>query len=532
MDKVSGMAKTSARGSFKLFIGVSVSSIITAISVILVMRLLPTEGDFGLIGIALTFPTLISLFKDWGINSAMVKYLAQYRSENNKNGVKSVMVAGLSFELFTGTLLTLLSFSLAGYLATNIFEVPEARSLIEFASLTILADSFLKISQATFTGFERLEYYSLLQILNSIIRCSVAPLLVGLGFGVLGALQGQIVAQLVSGIVGMIIFYIKFLGHTEKQIEIEFNLPETFKTLLRYSMPLSISAIAGGFLPQFFNTLLAKSTSLPTEEVYKSAMGNYGAAVNFAVLITFFTVPIVTVLFPAFSKLKLEHEKESLQVIFRSSVKYGALLTLPVTLMVMVLAEPLVYTLVKTIYTEAPFFLMLYVIVYLYAGLGNLSLGSFLNSQGRTDISMRISLFTLGLGVVLGVGLIIPFGVVGMLITNAVAALPSTLYGLWWLKKYFGVTIDWVASAKIFLASCVAAAVTYLVLSLFSASYWLELCVGAVVFVCIYFVVAPFIRAISRNDVSSLREMFSGLGPISYVFEVPFKILEKLLEMF
>ena len=56
--------------------------------------------------------------------------------------------------------------------------------------------------------------------------------------------------------------------------------------------------------------------------------------------------------------------------------------------------------------------------------------------------------------------------------------------------------------------------------------------VGAVAFVCTYFVVAPLIRAIDKNDVSSLREMFSGLGFISYLFEIPFKVIEKILDIF
>ena len=190
------------------------------------MRLLGTDVDFGILNITMIFPTLLSLFKDWGINSAMVKYLAQYRSENNTDGVKNVMIAGLVFELLTGALLTLLCFFLAGFLATTIFEIPETKALIEFASLTILADSFLKISQSTFIGFERLEFHSLTQILNSVIRCSIAPLLVWLNFGVLGAIQGQIIAQLVAGLVGLLIFYTKILRRTGKQMKIKLNIFE------------------------------------------------------------------------------------------------------------------------------------------------------------------------------------------------------------------------------------------------------------------------------------------------------------------
>jgi len=522
LDKATGMAKSSARGGFKLFIGVSVSSIVTAVGLILVLRLLGDPDEYGIIITALIFPAILGLFKDWGTNSAMIKYLAQYRSENKPQSVKNVMVTGLLFELVTGGLLTLLCFLLADFLAISVFQVPEAKVLIEVASLTILADSFLKVSQSTFIGLERMEFHSLTLILNAGIRCFLAPLLVFRGYSVLGAIQGQIVAQLTAGIIGLIIFYVAFFRNAEKTAWSELDITGTLKTLLRYGLPLSVSVVIGGFLPQFYNTLLKDTT----------ALGNLGAAVNFTVLISFFTVPIATVLFPAFSKLKAEEEKKTLRVVFQSSVKYGALLTLPVTLMIMVLSEPLVFAVVGTEYTEAPFFLTLYSIIYLYAAFGNLSLGNFLNGQGKTQITMKMALITLCMGSLLGWTLIPQFGVVGLIVANSIAGFPSLFTGLWWVRKHFGATIDLVSSAKIFLASVIAAVVTYLLLSQLNYNYWIELITGGISFLAVYLVTAPLIRAVDKKDVRHLREMLSDLGPLSYIFNIPLKIMEKLLGVF
>jgi len=532
LDKATGMAKSSARGGFKLFIGVSVSSIVTAVGLILVLRLLGDPDEYGIITTALIFPSLIGLFKDWGTNSAMIKYLAQYRSENKPHSVKNVMVTGLLFELVTGGLLTLLCFLLADFLATSVFQLPEAKVLIEVASLTILADSFLKVSQSTFIGLERLEFHSLTLILNAGIRCFLAPLLVFLGYGIMGAIQGQIVAQLTAGIIGIIIFYVTFFRNPKKETGSKIDITGTLKTLLRYGLPLSVSVVIGGFLPQFYNTLFTQSFEIVNGVNYTTALGNYQTAVNFTVLISFFTVPITTVLFPAFSKLKAEEEKKTLRVVFQSSVKYGALLTLPVTLMIMVLSEPLVFAIVGTEYTKAPFFLTLYSIIYLYAGLGTLSLANFLNGQGKTQITMRMALLTLCMGLLLGWILIPQFGIVGLIVANSIAGFPSVFTGLWWIRKHFGATIDLVSSAKILLASVVAAVVTYLLLSQLNYNYWIELVTGGISFLGVYLVIAPLIRAVDKKDVRHLREMLSGLGPLSYVFNIPLKIMEKLLGVF
>jgi O-antigen/teichoic acid export membrane protein len=81
----------------------------------------------------------------------------------------------------------------------------------------------------------------------------------------------------------------------------ELKLKATLKTLLRFGLPLSVSIVAGGFIPQFYNDLITQSN--PSAN-HPFVMSNFQAAVNFTVVITFFTVPIRTVLFPAFSKLR------------------------------------------------------------------------------------------------------------------------------------------------------------------------------------------------------------------------------------
>jgi stage V sporulation protein B len=525
------MGKSSARGGFKLFIGVSVSSVVTALSLILVLRLLGNPDDYGIITTALIVPSILALFKDWGINSAMIKYLAQYKSENKTSGIRNVMIAGMLFELVTGVMLTLLCFLLADFLAGNVFHLPEAKVLIEVASFTILADSFLKISQSTFIGLEKLEFHSLTLILNSGIRCFLVPLLVVLGYSVLGAIQGQIVAQLTAGVIG-ILFFAGFLRKIPKEIESKVDVKGTLKTLLRYGLPLSVSVIVAGFLPQFYNTVFTQSFEGVNGANYTAALGNYQTAVNFTVVITFFTVPITTVLFPAFSKIKGKEENSVLRVVFRSSVKYAALLTLPVTLMVIVLSEPIVFTVVGTEYTQAPFFLTLYSVYFLYVGMGQLSLGNFLNGQGKTEMTMKLALLTLSVGLLLGWLLIPLFGVTGIIFTYLVAGLPSLLWGLWLIRKHFGATIDWMSSAKIFLASCIATVATFLLLSQLNLSYLVELIVGGAFFLFVYLVAAPLIRAVDKKDVHSLREMLSGLGPLSYIFNIPLSVIEKLLDVF
>ena len=62
MSKAFKMAKTSAQGGFNLFWGVAVSTIISAIGVVLVARLL-SPPEYGLFAIALMAPNLIMILE-------------------------------------------------------------------------------------------------------------------------------------------------------------------------------------------------------------------------------------------------------------------------------------------------------------------------------------------------------------------------------------------------------------------------------------------------------------------------------------
>jgi O-antigen/teichoic acid export membrane protein len=523
LGKAVGMAKVSAKGGLNLFLGVSLSTVISALGVIIVADLL--GGDqYGLYTVVLIPSTLFGLFRDWGINSAMIKYIAQYRSEDKTNEMKNVLASGLIFELVLGILLSLISLFLAGFL-TNVFHRPGAETMIAIASVSILASGLLVAPQSVFVGFESMGFYSFTLIFGSCLKVFLSILLIFLGYGVLGAVLGNVLSAIITSAFAIIFFYFFFYRKSHGSENGGLNLSRTLNSMLRYGLPLSVSNILSGILTQFQSFLMV---------IYCSNLliGNYGMAVNFSLLISFFTTPITTVLFPAFSKLNSEKEMGTLRNVFQSSVKYATLLTVPVTFAIMVLSEPLVSTLFDGRFSYTPLFLTLLAVSYLYTGLGNLSLGNFLSGQGKTKVAMNLALISMGIGLPLNLVLIPEFGIVGLIVASLVSVIPYLVVGLWWVKRNFGVSVDWASSTKIFLASAIPAAITYVVLSQLTFHPWVKLLVGGIIFLVVCFVVAPLIRAIDENDVNNLREIVSALGPISYLFNLALNIIEWLLNIF
>jgi stage V sporulation protein B len=522
MSKAAGMAKISAKGGFHLFWGLLVSTIVSSIATILVARLLGSDS-YGLYGIVLIAPNLIGVFRDWGINSAIVKYTAQFRAEDKESKIRSVLFSGMIFEVISGIVLSVFCFVLAGYVATNIFHRPEIVYLIQVASISILANGIVTAATATFIGIERMELNGLMLIIQSIIRTVIMITLVILGFGASGAVIGYTIALIMAALIGGSLVWIQF-RKLSKNNDFKLEIKSYLRMMLTYSTPLSISNILGGFQNQYYTFLL------PIYYITdNTAIGNFGIASTFVVLISFFATPIEKVLFPAFSKLNPKTDKETLQSVFQSSVKYASLLVIPVAAMVLCLAQPAVTTLFGETYSTAPFFLALLTINYVYTAFGSLSTGNFISSQGKTNYILYLTLVSVAAGLPLGYVLIMNFGILGLIVTSTVTAIPTTIISLYWMKKHFGLTVDWPSSLKILMSSAITAALTYTLISQLEFSSLIRLVIGVVFFVLVFVLVSLLTKTINKTDLENLRGMTSGLGLIGKIINRILNLLEKAM---
>jgi hypothetical protein len=144
---------------------------------------------------------------------------------------------------------------------------------------------------------------------------------------------------------------------------------------------------------------------------------------------------------------------------------------------------------------------------------------------------MKQGLLTLALGLPLAFVLVSSFGVVGGIVGNIIASVPAMVGGLYWIWKRYHVKVNIGASAKIVVASLIAAFVALLLLNALAASDWVLLILGFTVFTVSYLAAAPLVGAINQLDVNNLRAMLSGLGIVSKLLEVPFRFMELSLRL-
>ena len=503
------MVQHSARGSLILLIGQVLSTVLLAIGAIIVARLL---GDFsyGVLTIASIPISMVMLLNDIGVNASLIRYIAQYRSEGRQGEISEMVRAGLILNSLVTGIPSLLTYLFSGSLA-SMFHDPSIKILIEIGALGMLAQTTLTACQAIFIGFERMELHSLTVVAYALLKSTSTPILVIVGYGVFGATVAWSASFIIVAIVG--IFIVSFMLMRRRDLKKTVTASSRpYKMILGYGIPLYLANLLSGGLTQLFNFMMAIYVEF-------SIVGNYQAALNFSVLLAFLSMPISTVLFPLFSKLDLE-DGSPLGFVFQSSIKYSALILVPAAMGLIAVSDHIIRIIYGDSYQIAPFFLQLILVNILFVGLGSMSVGTLINSQGKTRISFIANLIYVCVGLPMGLYMIPTYGIVGLLLTSILASKPSLIYALWWIRKNFGFSVNWASSAKIYISSGLSFIIVYILLLLFSFGDWIDLILGVGVFFVIYSILLPSIGALDRYDIMNLRSIMKALGPLAPLFNM------------
>jgi len=118
-------------------------------------------------------------------------------------------------------------------------------------------------------------------------------------------------------------------------------------------------------------------------------------------------------------------------------------------------------------------------------------------------------------------------GVTGLLITMITATLAGIMYILFWISRNFFFSLDWRASAKIYLSSAIAFAPINILLPLIKLQDWPQLLLGGAAYAVIYLAMIVIFKTLTIDDVQDLRRILASTGPLRPFFNLFLTIIEK-----
>ena len=522
--ELSGIAKASAKGSFFLFLGTTSSTIIMAIASILIARLLGPE-NYGLYTVAMIAPSFLIALSDIGISQALIRFSAHFHSKGKDQKVVGLIKAGIVFKFVLSLILSLVLLLLSESIATWVLRRPVLGLLIPFTSLYLVGQAIFETLNSVFIGLDKMENSGLIMNIEAITKTVTTLLLIILGMGALGAVLGAGLGLLLAAVAGVAVLLrirpnLYGRNHTENG-----NSFEGLRLMIRYGMPLYLSTVIFTLLTQYRSFVLALFAT-------NTEIGNYTTAMNFSVLITLISYPIASSLFPAFSKLDVKEDGDTVEKMFKLSVKYTSLLVIPTSLAIAVLSKEIVYTLYGLQYRLAPSYLALYILSFLCVGLGMFVVGNFFNGQGDTRTIFRINLINLCLSVPLAFTLTSHYGVLGLLASIFTSQFLSTTYALFLAHKKYAIRIDPASSLRTGVASLSSTLLVYIFIPFVPIPNPIfKLAIGGSLFLTSFLAFAPLLGAIDKQDINNLDEMLKELAPIYPIARRIFNLEKKILSL-
>lgn len=480
------IAKRSVRGSLILFASNLAATAINALTVILVARLLGPTG-YGIYSLALVIPGILQIFIGFGALPAVVRYTAYYTSLGRQDEAKRFTMNVMIFLFVTGTILTVVSFILAGSLSTLILQRPDLAPYVRLTSAAVFGTTILQTATISAIGWNWISLSGSASVSQALIKLALAPLLVIMGFGITGALVGHLTSLLLAGILGVTILYLRRLKGSGSVR----NFVADVKTMNIFGIPVYVGTVIAGLATYFVFVLLAR---IATYAVY----GYFQAAVNFASPIIILASAMVSTLFPAFASI--DGVKADVNMAFRHAYRFVAFLLTPFILLMIAAAGPLVEIFYGVAYASSVPYLQLLAFAYLPIAFGFSVHPAFFNGFGRTRLTFVLYLAS-STTLVLAAPLLAQtygMGVDGLIYAFFISYFVAWAVGTYLAYRFLHAALDIQSTVKILLVSAVSyVAVIILPATAFSV---LTLAADIVVFFGIYLTLTPLVRAITKSD--------------------------------
>ena len=411
---ITELGESAAKNTFWLSMGLTLSTAISAVAMILMARLLGPAG-YGIYSAATAPIYVISLFRDWGVNTAVTRYTAHHRFDASKKA--TYLKAAITFELASGGLISLIVITFSKQIAVYVLKKPEIAFLITIASIIVLPSGLRAVANGFLLGIERADIISELLVAFSIFRNSLALTLIILGWGPFGALIGQVVGFALNGIVA---FTIAILIAKPRG-----RVLEPLKELLSYGLPYAVVLIMTGLSMQLYNLVAARILDY-------NEYGAFVAALNVFSTILAILNTITAGFLPSFSRIS----KEEIAQVFEKAVKYIAFLIAPLIAILIATAQPLMIIVFGKEYHKAGTYFMLMAVTYITSIFGIQIINSTLLGLAETKQITKIWIPALGMGILTLTLTTENLEAYSLILAIIITYLMATGIGLLIVKKY------------------------------------------------------------------------------------------------
>ncbi|BAZ98422.1 flippase [Methanothermobacter sp. EMTCatA1] len=395
-------ARTLARNTAFLLVATLFTNLAAFVWNVYLARYLGTAG-FGILSTALALTGIFSILADLGIGTYITREIAR-----NPAGAGDLVAAGLGNRIILSCIVfvLILLFPLIGLYSGT------AAAVIVFIAGYMLLGSFSSFFNSIFQGFQRMEYQTVWNILNSLFILVGVLAVVWLGGSVVQVAVAYLIAAALSLVYSAATFTRRFFTPG-----LSFS-----RDMIREAIPFGITSVFSLIYFWIDSVML----SLMKGDV---SVGLYNAPYRLLTVISSLYGVYLTAVFPVMSRFHVESQ-DSLRFTYMRSLKYLIIIAVPLIFTVFTLAGPLIELIFSAKYLESVPALRVLIIATAFMFINGVS-SSLLGSANRQITVTRITGVAALFNVTLNLALIPRFDFMG---ASAATVMTEALMTLLFLR--------------------------------------------------------------------------------------------------
>ncbi|MGC8479625.1 MAG: oligosaccharide flippase family protein [Candidatus Micrarchaeia archaeon] len=387
-----------------LTFGKGVSLILNLVTFVIIARIIG-PSNFGIYTLIMTVVGLLTGFGNPSINSYISERIPKLISGKKNNEAKLLLGDTILLSIIFGGLLLLIGLALSGYV--SIYVVHSAPNLlaIQISMLVIIFSLLYTNLYSYILSMNNGKVLAKTSILHAIAQFIFSIGLVLLGFSILGAISGYLIALVISTIFEFSVLY-KTSGIN---IKLE-NFKKRAINILSFSKSLAYSNIASNISGNF--GVLFLGILVPA-----SLVGYYGVASKIGALIDVFVGAIGLAILPMFSEaIYLKKKGVNAGKFFSYSVYMAILFAMPIIMFLVVFAGEITFIAFSNTYAGSVPYMQLIsigILISLFSGFGS----NFLISSAKQKKIFKYTLITSIIQIITTIILVPLFNVYGLILS-------------------------------------------------------------------------------------------------------------------
>jgi O-antigen/teichoic acid export membrane protein len=400
------------------FISLATSSIAHLLLRIVLGRELGPSG-LGLYTLVFTIYMLGTQFAAFGIETALTKYVAEYKDDYLK--INKYVSSGIFGSLISGLITGILLYMASNLISTEIFGNFEMINLLKITAICFPFIAIQKAVQGVLNGFRSMKHFAYLNIgQNTLIVALSIYLVLGLKMGVEGAVFGLVIPTIVIGILSLLYVRNNFVFY-----------PDMTKIILK---DLSLF----GFYVVLANSIGVINTQIDSlmighfmEETY---VGYYAIATIFMQGITLMPTAVQRITTPAIATYFGKNDYYSIEKMIKNTILAVFTATLLISICLAVSGKFIIIYLFKDFLPAYTPMLILLIGYSIYSAL--ISVGGALSSVGKVKIIFKISILCTLINSLLNMVLIPKYGLVGASVATSISLIITSLVHMFCIRRY------------------------------------------------------------------------------------------------